>query len=487
MKYLVYFFLLPLLLLPFKTSDAQPGFTAPGRVIIDTDGAPDDLRAISMLVSLQELEVLGISSSDGAVDPLAGYSKVERLLETLGRKDIPVAAGRIVLPVPPPWRSICEAVPWGPDSLLPPPPPAPAPVLYKFLLEQAGGPVIFVCLGGLTNLSDLLDSFPEQARKIRKIVWYNDGLDYRPGTNFALDSLSARRVLASGIPIDVITNLGLELARWTPAMISLLDGSSSPAAKAVLASFRSPAMQAAEAAASHILWDDLVPVYLMYPTLFDMEPDPRHPGLAITTAFPLEEVRGRVIRILTGNYPTQRNIVFETFPAEPGQYVWDVRTEMEQIIKKYGIEEWKAVVLTNEIHGHLGIYSIIGAKMGLKAKEILGAGTDQLRVISYASQDPPLSCMNDGLQASTGATLGMGTIRIDPGDDPAPRALFSLGNRTIELQLKHEYREQIEEDIGNGILRYGNLTDGYWKLIRRLGLKYWEEWDRDALFEVSFR
>ena len=39
----------------------------------------------------------------------------------------------------------------------------------------------------------------------------------------------------------------------------------------------------------------------------------------------------------------------------------------------------------------LGIYSIIGAKMGLRTREYFDVGLDELLVVSYAGSQPPLT------------------------------------------------------------------------------------------------
>ena len=51
-------------------------------------------------------------------------------------------------------------------------------------------------------------------------------------------------------------------------------------------------------------------------------------------------------------------------------YAPDVREIMSDTIERFGKEEWYKVVLTNEIHGHLGIYSTLGAKMGCYAMSL---------------------------------------------------------------------------------------------------------------------
>ena len=134
---------------------------------------------------------------------------------------------------------------------------------------------------------------------------------------------------------------------------------------------------------------------------------------------------------------------------------------------------------------HLGTYSIIGAKMGLKAREILHAEIDRINVVSFAGNEPPYSCLNDGLQISTGATLGLGMIEISKDSIVYPAAIFSYKNKKIKLILKKSVQEQIDKDISNGIVKYGRLTQGYWKLIREVSLKHWLELDRNEIFEIQ--
>ena len=103
-------------------------------------------------------------------------------------------------------------------------------------------------------------------------------------------------------------------------------------------------------------------------------------------------------------------VCLKQYPTDPSLFKNHVRTHVKRIIERHGIEEWKAVLLTNELHRHLGMWSIIGAKMGIRAREVLGAPFDQLEVISFSGYKPPFSCISDGLQVSTGASLGRANI-----------------------------------------------------------------------------
>jgi pyrimidine-specific ribonucleoside hydrolase len=145
------------------------------------------------------------------------------------------------------------------------------------------------------------------------------------------------------------------------------------------------------------------------------------------------------------------------------------------------LEEWNAALLTNEFHRHLGIYSLIGAKMGIRAREILGAGVDELRVISRTGFEPPISCMTDGLQVATGASLGRGMIEVESGN-PEPAAVFVQGSRRLTLRLRDETAERIRLDIAAAVGKHGGLTPSYWEEVRALALRYWLEMDRREIF-----
>ncbi|MGM9721444.1 MAG: FmdE family protein [Candidatus Egerieousia sp.] len=174
----------------------------------------------------------------------------------------------------------------------------------------------------------------------------------------------------------------------------------------------------------------------------------------------------------------------------------------ERTIARWGKEEWRAVILTNEIHGHIGIYSTIGAKMGIYALELLSRlcnKAEELKVLSFAGSRPPISCFNDGLQISTGATLGHGAIEIAKScaeskehADARVEAIFRFkaicGTEAKEMQLrvwlKEELRQQIAGDIANAVKQYGHTPD-YWQQVRRLALDYWQQWNRAEIFETE--
>jgi pyrimidine-specific ribonucleoside hydrolase len=223
----------------------------------------------------------------------------------------------------------------------------------------------------------------------------------------------------------------------------------------------------------------------VYPELFDMKPQIREPRIVRSVNYDPAMMKTVLMEVLAGEYRMGEGIAFAGFPLDAGIYRQDVRKIMDTALSRYGMAEWKACVLTDEIHGHLGIYSVVGAKMGIRALEYFGVGTDRLHVVSYAGSKPPVSCLNDGIQVSTGATIGQGTILLAEGSEVFPGAEFEYQGRRILLTIRTEFLRQIEADISRGIARYGLLNAGYWKLVRNLSLQYWRDWNRNELFEIT--
>ena len=88
------------------------------------------------------------------------------------------------------------------------------------------------------------------------------------------------------------------------------------------------------------------------------------------------------------------------------------------------------------------------------------------------------------MQASTGGTLGHGTITLGEGE-VVPKARFSFKNRIIELTIRDDIRQQIRKDVGYGVRTYGLESTEYWDYIRELALRYWLELNRFEVFNIT--
>ncbi len=124
--------------------------------------------------------------------------------------------------------------------------------------------------------------------------------------------------------------------------------------------------------------------------------------------------------------------------------------------------------------------------MGIKAIETAGTN-NRLEVISYAGNQPPYSCLNDGIQVSTGATFGQGKIHLATDNLICPMAVFTSVERSFTMRLKDKYIRIIDNGLQEGIARFGMMDEKYENLVRTLGIKYWLEWDRNDLFLTEER
>jgi inosine-uridine nucleoside N-ribohydrolase/formylmethanofuran dehydrogenase subunit E len=465
----------------FARTGENPHFFS---VVIDTDGGADDFRALSVLLARPEISVKGVCVSDGNVSPREGYRKVKEILTESGMEHIPLGLGRTIPGLDPEWRKFNESLSWGNHSGMSRPGVSSYELLTEILSNNPTG-ITLICLGPLNNVAELLIGKPSLASRIERIIWYNEeNPESKSGFNYAAENTSAEKVMNSGIRVDIISNLNLSNASFDLSFLSDSLHIQSKTATLISDFYKANDIPA-DRYNSHLrLMDELVAIYILRPELFEMKTIPGKRHLRFVQSYELPAVQEVIKDLLTGVYSQETQVVFAGFPVSPQFYNYDVRRMMEEAISRHGMEEWKAAVIASEFHRHLGTYSLIGVKMGIYALEILQTKPDLIRVHSYAGNNPPYSCLNDGLQVSTGATLGMGTISVSDNAVPEVAADFSFEGKTIRLSLKPEYLEQVDADISEGIVKYGLSDEGYWKLIRQSAIKYWLEWERTEIFNV---
>ena len=453
-------------------------------IIIDTDCGIDDMRAISLLLSRPEITIKAIILSDGSLTPGEGAIKIHSLLKEFNFDNIPVACGDLLNGVNPPWRGFNRQISWGKDSDNQLTGSNAVDCLIEEL-KNAGEKVILVCLGPLTNIARLITKDASVVSGIERIIWYNESVKPLQGFNYECDKMSADLVIKSRIRIDAIANLNKDSSFFDSSMYMVCQKSNTRLATVLKNVFSQPLVFEKLQQNHFRLDDDLVALYITNPELFDINIITDQLNIRYNTDYNVQEVREAMTDMINGTYFSERNIVFNRFPVQHGMFNYDIRPIIDSAIARYGYDEWKANVMTDEFHRHLGVFSIVGAKMGIKARELFGVGADLLEVTSDAGTKPPYSCLNDGIQASTGATLGMGTIHLASHNKTKPSAIFTYKGRSIRISLKKEYLEQVDADIKEGIMKFGLMDDGYWKLIRHNALKYWLEWDRNKIFDVE--
>lgn len=452
-------------------------------VIIDTDCAIDDMRAISFLLSHTEITVKAVLLSDGSLSPADGREKVLSLLHEFGRDSVPVAEGKELIALTPPWREFNRKLCWGKGGKAEPSGQSADGLLREILAQDEE--ITLVCLGPLTNIAELIRADVSLISKVRRLIWYNDSAEPLRGFNYECDKPAADLVLKSGIRVDVISNLQKKETQLDRSFSLACSQADNRLARTLHYVHTQPAVLERLAEGHFRLYDDLVAVYVTNPELFDMDVADGNTGVRYNRDYDAGPVKEVIEEMIEGKYVPGEKVVFNGFPKERRLYTYDVRQIMDSAIVRYGMEEWKANVMTDEFHGHLGVFSIIGAKMGIKARELLGAERDQAEVTTFAGAKPPYSCLNDGIQVSTGATLGMGTIHLAADAVTRPAAIFSYKGRSVEISLKPEYLKQVNDDIKEGIIKFGLTDEGYWHLVRRNAIRYWLDWDRNEIFDIK--
>jgi pyrimidine-specific ribonucleoside hydrolase len=451
-------------------------------IIIDTDGGPDDLRAITMMLSNPDFEVIAITTSDGLLRPEESYLKVKSLLKEFGHDGIPVAYGKTINKKESVCHSICNSVIWGAeDNILIPENPK-AFDLLKYEMNNEDEKIIFICLGPLTNIAKIVNDEDLKSR-IDKVLWYCDDYQNDIGFNLQMDKKSADLVLRSNVLKFIISSKDNSDLVFNHAFLSKIKKLNNVYSNRIVESHKCETLQENLSNGFYKLWDDLLAIYLINPELFTVETMDNETFFVKQKKESTVEIKKTYLNILLSKY-SKENKVFKTFPIEPDQFADDLQKEMNEIIARYGLSEWRAGVLTNELHGHLGIYAIIGVKMGIRVRQYFNIGVDEIHITSFGGFQPPISCMNDGLQVGTGATIGHGLIKISDENVNRPEAIFEFKNRKVKLRLKDEYWDLIKKDVQQCIKDNGNLTPEYWLNLRILAIKYWKDFDRMEIFEI---
>lgn len=98
--------------------------------------------------------------------------------------------------------------------------------------------------------------------------------------------------------------------------------------------------------------------------------------------------------------------------------------------------------LLERFHTHVGPFVVLGCKIGEYAKKEFPVKS-KIRCEIHSKTIPPLSCMIDGIQVSTGCTLGRGLIKVIENEGPDTRMIFSSGSKQIKIKTREEVIKSI--------------------------------------------
>jgi len=435
-------FLLLLLILPAGAHPWKPRHY----VIIDSDGGIDDLKAICLLMASPDVRILAITASDGYLKAPAAFEKIRAMADELWHEGLPVAGGD-------------DAV-----------------ALIDKALAVETTPVTFIAMGPLTTLRKAMEQSPHFATKVKQVMWTNSGLPGKDGFNYKASPAAAEQVLGGTIPVSVVGEGGSgfyddtlveEITRIrTPYALKVNDLiNSMPSHSFVYTAF-----------------DEMAPLLLHFPGLFS--PGSTDDRVTFYSPADIPALRKAALKMLRGE-TVDRMQVIKRMPSDTSFYMSDLQPFVDEIRNRYGEDEWTSGVIANELHRHLGVFAIIGVKMGVRAREYFSTGVDEMMVTTHAGSVPPLSCMNDGIQVSTGATPGHGLLTVSSEKPSFAAADFTHKGKTIRISLKQELADKVSSELKEINFIYGLDSDIYWELVRKNSIKYWLQFDRHEIFDID--
>ncbi len=452
-------------------------------VIIDTDCSSDDLRTISMILASPEFEVLAITTTDGILKSREGYIKVQSLLNDFGHQGIPVGYGKNISREFSKHHDLNIGIQWGNEEGIIIPESPNAIDLIQNSINNEDEKVVIICLGPLTNINSIAKD-ENYINQIEKIVWYCDNYQAKRGFNFEHNTKAAKEFTKSNIEKNIISNGENNAFTVNDKYLNSISNIKNQYAEKIIESHSSKEMNSIINSQFLKFWDDLIPSYLLFPDLYVSVKLNENTYTISPKQEPTKDIINSFSNILQSKASKECK-VFKIFPIDSELFADDMISEVDEIISTHGLSEWRSCVITNELHGHLGIYAIIGVKMGARVRQYFNIGVDDIHITSFAGSKPPISCMTDGLQVSTGATLGHGLITISDEEIKRPEAIFQFKIQKVKLRLKDEYWNTIESDVKETIKTHGKLTPAYWLQIRVLAIKYWKEFDRMEIFEIE--
>lgn len=415
-------------------------------IIIDSDGGVDDLKAISMMMASPDVRILAITVSDGFHKAPVAYENIRKMVDALHHEGLPVAE------------------------------PGEAIGIIEKMLGSETTPVKFIALGSLKLAAAAMESSPSFTSKVKQIYWSNSGLPGKDGLNYKADPVAAKKVLAGPLPVTVTGGGGAGF--WNEGLLKNIGELHTPYAVRIRELINSmPSHNFVYTA-----FDEMVPLLLHFPEYFTEAGTDDKP--VYRTPSDLEGLRSAAIKILKGE-TVKRMQVIETMPADTSFYMHDIQPFVTDIRNKYGEDEWTSGVIANELHRHLGVFAIIGVKMGIRAREYFCTGVDEMSVTTHAGATPPQSCMNDGIQVSTGATPGHGLLTVSSEKPFFAAADFTHKDITIRVTLKKELAERVSAELKEINFIHGLDSDIYWELVRQNSIKYWLQYDRHEIFDIE--
>jgi len=239
-------------------------------VIIDTDGAIDDMRAISMFLAQNDTRVLAITCSQGTLAPDSIFVKVNNLLSAFHREEIPVGLDKNLEKELPPWAAYTQKIKWAAnENSQSASPKISSGDLISSVFKNYPEKITLVALGSLKTYAEFVGKYPEYVEKIERIVWYNNpyiDTDF----NESVSPESYTYFKQKNLLVDVVGN-NTDHYNVDETYLETIKNTNSKYAKQIAWVHQHPEIVSRMQAEHLQLWDDLVALYLAVPHLFQTE------------------------------------------------------------------------------------------------------------------------------------------------------------------------------------------------------------------------
>lgn len=256
-------------------------------VLMDHDGGIDDFLAMILLLTMPEIEPLGIVVTPADCYPKAAVRVSQKILNLMGRSGIKVAESTVrgINPFPPEFRKDCITIDRFPilneqsitdDSLA-------TETGTQFMvrcLENAPEPITLMVTAPLTTVAEAIAIEPAIISKIQEIIWMGGALQAagnvqksfaqeHDGTaewNVFWDAVSAKQIWQTNIPVTLCP---LDITNTVPVtdefLLALARQRSYPLSDLAGLCYSLAIPQ------DYYCWDVLATAYLGCPELFRTE------------------------------------------------------------------------------------------------------------------------------------------------------------------------------------------------------------------------
>jgi len=296
-----------LLLTACSADDTADG---PMTVIVDSDGAFDDIKAILYLLEQPDIEIIALTfSGTGIAHCPAAAENTSALLERIEAPQIPVACGRTTPlegdnEAPPMWRNAADTL-GGVD--LPEPRPLHEAGATDLLTETLGSAdeVVVVALGPLTNIAEAVQDDPEVLDSVTMMYLMGGAVDAggnaleNPDAEFNIwaDPLAAQIVFDTDVPITLVP---LDATNHVPVTPYLYDAVAAHRDYSETSRFTADYLEVSPLLGGMYHWDELAAVVATDESVATLE---ERSLLVDTAGATIEDPSGRVTRVAVAADP----------------------------------------------------------------------------------------------------------------------------------------------------------------------------------------